>query len=298
MNKENRMKHNKNIVLIILDGVGIAKDYEYNAVSKAKTPILDRLILEYPATTLKTFGNSQIGSYCIGTGRMADKNIIYNKKNKNINSQNSLSSVLSKAGLKQLKIAETEKFSGISYFFNGCNENKNAKEEWILIKNNNLDYESHPEMAIKNVYKKLMKAINSNDYNFISVNFGNADIVANTGNFDATIKTIEIIDSYLKKIISKIVRKNNIAIITSSNGNAEFMKDMQTEEINKQWTMNPVPFIMVDKEFEGQNIGLNNFAGKDLNLINPQKSIIDITPTILKVLKIKKTKEMQGDSLV
>jgi len=298
MNKKNKIKHNKNIVLIILDGVGIAKDYEYNAVSRAKTLILDRLILEYPATTLKTFGNSEIGSYCIGTGEKADKNIIYNKKNQNINSQNSLSSVLSKAGLKQLKIAETEKFSNITYFFNGCNENKNIKEEWALIKNDNLNYESHPEMTIKDVYKKLMKAINSNDYNFISVNFGNADIVANTGNFDATIKTIEIIDSYLKKIISKIVRKNNIAIITSSNGNAEFMKDMQTEKINKQWTINPVPFIIIDKEFEGQNIGLNNFTGKNLNLINPQRSIIDIAPTILKLLKIKKPKEMQGDSLI
>ena len=296
MNK--KIKDNKNIVLIILDGIGIAKDYEYNAVSRAKTPILDKLILEYPVTTLKTFGNSEIGSYCIGTGEMADKNIIYNKKNKNINSKNSLSNILSKAGLKQLKIAETEKFSNISYFFNGCNENKNIKEEWMLIKNNNLDYESNPEMAMKNVYKELMKAINSNDYNFISVNFGNADIIANTGNFDATIKVIEIIDSYLKKIIFKIVRKNNIAIITSSNGNAEFMKDMQTEKINKQWTINPVPFIIIDKEFEGQNIGLNNFTGKNLNLINTQRSIIDIAPTILKLLKIKKPKEMQGDSLV
>jgi len=296
MNK--KIKDNKNIVLIILDGIGIAKDYEYNAVSRAKTPILDKLILEYPATILKTFGNSEIGSYCIGTGEMADKNIIYNKKNKNINSKNSLSNILSKAGLKQLKIAETEKFSNITYFFNGCNENKNIKEEWMLIKNNNLDYESNPEMAIKNVYKKLIKAINSNDYNFISVNFGNADIIANTGNFDATIKTIEIIDSYLKKIISKIVRKNNIAIITSSNGNAEFMKDMQTEKINKQWTINSVPFIIIDKEFEGQNIGLNNFTGKDLNLINPEKSIINIAPTILKLLKIKKPKEMQGNSLI
>ena len=298
MNKKNKIKHNKNIVLIILDGIGIAKDYEYNSVSRAKTPILDRLILEYPATTLKTFGNSEIGSYCIGTGEVADKNIIYNKKNKNINSQNSLSSILSEAGLKQLKIAETEKFSNATYFFNGCNENKNIKEEWTLIKNNNLDYESCSEMAIKSVYKKLIKAINSNDYNFISVNFGNADIVANTGNFDATIKAIEIIDSYLKKIISKIIRKNNIAIITSSNGNAEFMKDMQTEKINKQWTINPVPFIIIDKEFEGQNIGLNNFTGKDLNLINPERSIIDIAPTILKLLKIKKPKEMQGDSLI
>jgi len=210
-----------------------------------------------------------------------------------------LGEVLAKNGLKQLRIAETEKYAHVTYFFNGGVEKPNEGEDRILVPSPAVaSYDLKPEMSALEVTKKLVEAIESDKYDFILVNFANADMVGHTGNLQAAIKAIETLDKCLSKVVRSILMKNGIALITADHGNAEVMFNMQTGQIDKEHTSNPVPFILVGREYAGRNVGWQDLINNDLTLVQPQGFLADVAPTILKLMGLEKPKEMRGMNLI
>lgn len=195
----------------------------------------------------------------------------------------SLGEVLSKNGLSQLRITETEKYAHVTYFFNGGVEESFNKEERILIPSPRVEtYDKKPEMAAFELTAELEKRIDSEKYEFILTNFANPDMVGHTGNLKATIKAIEIVDQCLGKIYEKCIKKNYILIITSDHGNADLMFN-QSESIKcTTHSINPVPFIICgDYKFNKKN-----------------GTLADIAPTILKIMNLKIPDEMEGTALI
>jgi 2,3-bisphosphoglycerate-independent phosphoglycerate mutase len=212
---------------------------------------------------------------------------------------NPLAKVISDAGLKQLHLAETEKYAHVTFFFNGGKEQEFTGEERILIPSPRVtSYDEKPEMSAKEVTKKLVDAIISEKFDFIVVNFANGDMVGHTGNLKATIKAIETLDGCLKKIVEAILSKNGVALITADHGNAEELENMQSGDIDKEHSTYPVPLIIVSKQLEGRNAGLKEIPNNDLSLVQPSGILSDVAPTILKLMNLEQPKEMSGKSLI
>jgi len=210
-----------------------------------------------------------------------------------------LAKVLSDAGQKQLHIAETEKYAHITYFFNGGIEEPFPGEDRIVIPSPRVaSYDQKPEMSAAKVTDEIIKAIDANKYEFIVVNYANPDMVAHTGNLKATIEACEVCDKYLAKIVNLVLSKNGVVFVTADHGNAEELQNIQTSEIDKEHSTNPVPFIIIGHAWEGKNLGLSDSLGSDLSLVSPAGVLADVAPTILKVMGIKQPKEMTGASLI
>ncbi len=199
------------------------------------------------------------------------------------NISNTLGEIISNNAMRQLRLAETEKYAHVTFFLNGGKEEPFIGEERILIPSPKVKtYDQAPEMSVYELTDKLIKAIESRSYNFICVNFANADMVGHTGNIEATIAAIEAIDKCLGKIITMVEEKKAELLITADHGNAELMKDIHTLEPYTSHTLFKVPFIYV---------GERNLRLKD-------GSLSDVAPTILELMDIKKPFEMSGVSLI
>ncbi len=213
--------------------------------------------------------------------------------------KNTLGEVISEAGLKQLRIAETEKYAHVTYFFNGGRETKSPGEDHILVPSPALaSYDLKPEMSAPEVTKKLLEAIESDKYDFILVNYANADMIGHTANIEAAIKAIEVIDKLVGMVVKEVLAKDGVVVITADHGNAENMFNMQTGTKDKEHTTNPVPFIVIGNEYEGKSFGWQDTPNGDLSLVQPQGILSDVAPTILKIMELPKPAEMTGRSLV
>ena len=197
--------------------------------------------------------------------------------------KNSLGEILSQNNLHQLRITETEKYAHITYFFNGGLEECFEKEDRVLIPSPRVEtYDKKPEMAAFELTSELEKRIDSDKYDFILTNFANPDMVGHTGNLNATIKAIEIVDECLGKIYKKCIENNYVLVVTSDHGNADLM--FNTDESIKCTThsINPVPFIVCG----------------DYKYKKKKGTLADIAPTILKILNLESPKEMEGETLI
>ena len=206
-------------------------------------------------------------------------NVLYNKTN----IKNTLGEVLSKHKKKQLRIAETEKYPHVTYFFSGGREKSFLNEERILCPSPKVStYDLKPEMSAFDVEKKIIQKIDLDIYDFICLNLANPDMVGHTGDFDSTIKACEVVDKCSNKIINKALKFNYNIILIADHGNADIMinKDGSPHTYH---TTNPVPFILIDKKF---NSKLKNGI------------LADVAPTILDIMNIKIPKEMTGKSLI
>jgi 2,3-bisphosphoglycerate-independent phosphoglycerate mutase len=213
--------------------------------------------------------------------------------------KNTLGECLSGAGLRQLRISETEKYAHVTYFFNGGNEEKSELEDHTLVPSPAVSsYDQKPEMSSVELTRRITEAIDVDIYDFILINFPNTDMVGHTGNIDAAIKATEAVDKSVGEIIEKVLSFDGVAMITADHGNADVMFNMQTGQIDKEHSTNPVPFIMVGNEYAGRNFGWQNVVNSDLSLVQPQGILSDIAPTILKVLRIDKPENMTGVSLM
>ena len=193
---------------------------------------------------------------------------------------NTLGSYLSKLGFKQNRIAETEKFAHVTYFFDGgMNRSLNNCKHHLVPSPKVATYDLKPEMSAKEVTDAFIKNL-SNNYDFTLINFANPDMVGHTGNLEATIKALEVVDECLGKIVSSIENKPISLIVTADHGNAETM--IQNNQVCTTHTNNPVPFIIRKK-------GLTLRSGG---------SLIDIAPTILDLMNLESPKEMTGVSLI
>jgi len=199
------------------------------------------------------------------------------------NLESTLGEVLSSAHMKQLRIAETEKYAHVTFFFNGGVEEANKGEDRILIPSPQVaTYNLLPEMSAHKVTKIVSEKILGKEYDFILVNYANPDMVAHTGFLDAAIKAVEVVDECLGSIFNAVKKVEGSLIITSDHGNAETMED---EDGNPQTahSSNPVPLILADEN-------LKNFKLR-------KGSLRDIAPTVLALLGVAKPAEMTGTSL-
>ena len=196
---------------------------------------------------------------------------------------NTFGEVVSKLGNKQLRIAETEKYAHVTFFFNGGREEPYPGEDRILVNSPKVaTYDLQPEMSAYEVTEKVVEAINSEKYDTIILNFANTDMVGHTGNIDAAIKAVEAVDKCVGEIVEAVQKQNGVLLITADHGNAEQMIDYQTGEPLTSHTTNLVPLILV---------GMENVELKDGRLC-------DLTPTMLDIMEEQKPKEMTGESLL
>jgi len=200
--------------------------------------------------------------------------------------KNILGEVISKQGWRQLRIAETEKYAHVTYFFNGGKEEPFPGEDRYLVPSPREvpTYDLKPEMSAPEVTIELLNYLKKGQYPFIVLNFANGDMVGHTGVLEAAIKACETVDSCLGKILVEIKRQNGIAFVTADHGNSEQMIDYKTGQPHTAHTLNPVPFILV-KEPVPQ--------------ITLQPGVLgDVAPTILHVLGIPIPPEMTGRCLI
>ena len=196
---------------------------------------------------------------------------------------NTFGEVVSKLGKKQLRIAETEKYAHVTFFFHGGREEPYPGEDRILVNSPKVaTYDLQPEMSAYEVTEKVVEAINSEKYDTIILNFANTDMVGHTGNIDAAIKAVEAVDKCVGEIVEAVQKQNGVLLITADHGNAEQMIDYQTGEPLTSHTTNLVPLILV---------GMENVELKDGRLC-------DLTPTMLDIMEEQKPKEMTGESLL
>ncbi|MBD3208639.1 MAG: 2,3-bisphosphoglycerate-independent phosphoglycerate mutase [Candidatus Nealsonbacteria bacterium] len=197
--------------------------------------------------------------------------------------QNTIGEVLSKEGMRQLRIAETEKYAHVTYFLNGMKEKPLPKEDRILVPSPKVaTYDLQPGMSAPEITEKLLEAIKKDKYSVIFLNFANPDMVGHTGDLKAAIKAVETVDECLGRIVALILEKKGTAVITADHGNAEEMINIETKEALSEHSKNPVPFIIVsDKKYKLKK-------GK----------LADIAPTLLELLGIEKPKEMTAQSLI
>jgi 2,3-bisphosphoglycerate-independent phosphoglycerate mutase len=195
---------------------------------------------------------------------------------------------VSLSNLKQLYIAETEKFAHVTYFINGGYPDAIGGEERIRIDSPRIkSYADKPEMSSIDIAKVLIDNIRVGVYDFYAVNFANADMLGHTGDFKATKKGIEVLDKQLKKLFREIKKQKGVLVITADHGNADQMISLDEERIFTFHTKNPVPFILIGELDKIKNIKLR----KDGKLAN-------IAPTVLDLLKVKKPRQMKEKSLI
>ena len=201
--------------------------------------------------------------------------------------KNSLAKILSEKNLTQLHLAETEKYAHATYFFDGGHSDPYPGEEWKIIHSPKVaTYDEKPEMSASEITDELAKKLSNKNYDFVLINFANADMVGHTGNLAAGIKAVETIDQQLGKI-TQLFPDSNI-LITADHGNAEEMVD-KNGGINTNHSLAPVPLILVGKNFRKSQ--------PNDSVPSPSGILADITPTILHLLDIQKAPEMIGDDL-
>lgn len=217
---------------------------------------------------------------------------------------NSLSELISKNNLKQLKIAESEKYSHVTSFFNGGREEPYQNEERKIVSSPNVDsYDKKPEMSAKAIAKACILAIKTNRYDLIVVNFANVDMVAHTGNIRATGKAVQVLDKYIQEITETNLKHKGVTIITADHGNAEQMINLN-QQISREretlHTVNPVPFILITPENKKNIIkmAMSNKPNSLDKILTSKKTLADVAPTILEILNIQKPQEMTGRSLI
>ena len=195
---------------------------------------------------------------------------------------NTLGEVISKNGSKQLRVAETEKYPHVTYFFNGGRESPFKNEKRILCQSPSVaTYDLKPEMSALSVRDTVVNSVLKNEFDFICVNFANPDMVGHTGNFKAAIKACETVDSCTSKIVTEGMQKEYSIVIIADHGNCEKMKNSDGTP-NTAHTINPVPIILVEKEKRKINSGI----------------LANIAPTILEIMGIERPHEMNQKSLL
>lgn len=210
-----------------------------------------------------------------------------------------LAKVIADAKLKQFHIAETEKYAHITFFLNGMIEESFSGEDREIIPSAKVaSYDKKPEMAAKAIAERVVKEIFTEKYAYIAINFANPDMVGHTGDLGATVEALQTMDEQMGKIVEAALSKGGTVVITADHGNAEELKNLQTGKMDKEHSTNPVPCIIVGTQYEGQAGPQMEAVGGDLSLIAPVGTLSDIAPTVLKLMGLKKAKEMTGVPLV
>jgi 2,3-bisphosphoglycerate-independent phosphoglycerate mutase len=201
---------------------------------------------------------------------------------------NLLANVMADANLRNLRVAETEKYAHVTYFFNGGIEKPFPGEDRVLIPSQKVaTYDLAPEMSAAGIADAVVKAVNDTAFDVIIVNFANADMVGHSGRIEPTVRAVETIDTELGRVYQAVKQRGGALLVTADHGNAELLIDPVTGGPHTAHTTNPVPFILVTDERDTSHHAI----------LRPGGSLRDISPTILKLLGLKKPHEMTGDGL-
>ncbi len=199
--------------------------------------------------------------------------------------ENGMGAIVSRAGLKQLRIAETEKYPHVTFFFNGGREQPYEGEERIMVPSPKVaTYDLQPEMSAFGVTDKLVAAIESGTFDFIVVNFANPDMVGHTGSLDAAIKAVEAIDQCLGRLFAAVEKQGGFVLLTADHGNCETMHDPVTNGPHTAHTLEKVPVILINAPS-----GVKSLKNGKLS---------DVAPTLLELMDMPKPKEMDGQTLL
>jgi len=198
---------------------------------------------------------------------------------------NLLANLMGQANLRNLRVAETEKYAHVTYFFNGGIEKPFPGEDRALVPSQKVaTYDLAPEMSAEGIANEVIKAITDTAFDVVIVNFANADMVGHSGRLDATVKAVEVVDAQLGRIYSRLKQVGGAWLITADHGNAEMMVDPVTGGPHTAHTTNPVPFILVTDQ--GKKVGVREGG-----------SLRDISPTVLDLLGLEQPGEMTGGNL-
>jgi 2,3-bisphosphoglycerate-independent phosphoglycerate mutase len=218
--------------------------------------------------------------------------------------KNTLSEIISKANKKQLKIAESQKYAHVTYFFNGGAEDPFVGEERKIVSSLNVDsYDKVPAMSAPAICEATIKAIKSNKYDLIVLNFANVDMIAHTGNIIATGQAVQILDKLIQQIVDQNLKVGGTTIITADHGHAEQMVQLKknlSSERETSHTLNPVPFILIQSSNKKNLIqsAVGHHANSLSKIIQAKDTLADIAPTILELMQVPKPADMTGHSLL
>lgn len=280
----------KRLLCLFLDGLAIAPASEVNAVRAARTPNLDRYIKNYPVTLLTNETKDERQRYwSLGTGVSADSKLFPKAKT-------SLSAIISENSLRQLKLYASEQALSFGLFFNNYKEIPHANEDRICF--NSPGIGDSLSVFTKKIVKLIKKQYQSDNYDLIFASLATIHEAATRGDFNETLKSIELIDSLLAKVVTMVLAKNDVLIICSPYGNAERTKDLASDWENRKATNSPVPFIIIGNDYEGKTIGLADPLEGDLSVLAPGGTLADFAPSILHLLNIDQSDDLEGKSLI
>jgi 2,3-bisphosphoglycerate-independent phosphoglycerate mutase len=206
-------------------------------------------------------------------------NVIFETDNLN----NTLGEIIEQNGLKQIRIAETEKYPHVTFFFSGGREKPFEGEQRIMVPSPKVaTYDLQPEMSAPELTTDIVGEINKGEVHFICLNYANADMVGHTGDWKAAIKAVETVDTCVQRVVTAALENGYTVFLTADHGNADYMIN-EDGTPNTAHTLNPVPFFIIDKEWRGS--------------IKPGK-LGDLAPTILHMMGLTPPKEMTGEVLV
>ncbi len=216
-----------------------------------------------------------------------------------IDIKNCLAEVLSANGLVQLHIAETEKYAHVTFFFNGMKEDAFTNEDRVIIPSPKVpSYDAEPKMSAGEITDRVIKEVQTGNYDVIIMNYANPDMVAHTGNLQATIDAVEFLDGEVSRLVDEVLKHDGVVLITADHGNAEEVQNLQTGDIDKEHSTNPIPFFIIANQFEGQPGISGDVPNGDLSLLPPVGMLADVAPTLLKILGIPQPPEMDGTPLI
>lgn len=209
--------------------------------------------------------------------------------------ENDLGGIISGLGKSQLRVAETEKYAHVTYFFNGGKERAYPEEDRILIPSPVVSrFDEAPEMSAKEITETVVKAAGNGKYDFILINYANPDMVGHTGNEEATIKAVEVIDHNLSVLVPAILQAGGAILITADHGNAEELKKSTTGEMDTEHSTNPVPLWYITPDNHRKKA-----PGESEREQNEVRGLLsDVAPTVLEIMGIPQPAEMNGTSLL
>ena len=280
---------------LVVEPQGMVKDNDAIIFFDFRADSMRQLTAAFVAEGFAGFPRKKPDNLYVCTLTQYDKKFEVGVAYPPIEINNNLGEVLAKRRKKVLKIAETEKYAHVTYFFNGDKEGILPYEDRILVPSQSQSYEEKPEMQADKVTDEIIKGIREK-YDLILTNYANPDMVAHTGNLEAGRKALEVIDENLKRLIGMAEYGECVLIVTSDHGHIEEMINPDTGESMTEHTTNPVPFFLVGEEFKRKNPRSEEEVEK---MFSPSRGIIcDIAPTILELMQIPKPAEMTGQSLL
>jgi 2,3-bisphosphoglycerate-independent phosphoglycerate mutase len=274
----------KPIVMVDESGepLGLIKDKDVVICFNFRTDRLRQITTVFTQQDIKEYGMHTMDLYYLTMTRYDESfngiRVIFDKDNV----QNTLGEIIAKAGKKQLRIAETEKFAHVTFFFSGGRDDAFENEKRILIPSPKVaTYDLKPEMSVFEVADALVTELNKKEHDFICLNFANGDMVGHTGIVEAIKRAVEAVDENLKKVVETAIRNDYSVVIIADHGNADYAVN-EDGSPNTAHSLNPVPCVVIDPVYKHVKNGI----------------LADIAPTLLTIMGMEIPEEMTGDTLV